>query len=131
MSALAPRNWLPDERPGKPEIAIVALVLLDLADDFYDGEPVVWPWFAAGFLGCVIALGPLAASPVGAWVGDPFRGIGTAGRLLVVATFVVGTLAADAFDLLPSTPLSSVINGVLLAAAVVIVIRFLPSQFGE
>ncbi|RXK50150.1 hypothetical protein [Halorientalis pallida] len=131
MSALAPSNWFPDERPGRPEIAIAAVVLLDVAYDFYAEEPIDWPWLLAGFLGCVIAWGPLAASPVGARVGDWFRGIGLGGRFLVILAFVVPVWAAIALSVVPSTPVRSAAKGVLLGVVVVVTARLLQTRVAE
>ncbi|AQL42536.1 hypothetical protein BV210_07350 [Halorientalis sp. IM1011] len=128
MPSVTARDWFPDGAPDKIEVAIAVVLLFDVAYDFYTGEPVVWSWFVGGFVACVLALGPVAASPVGSQVDTWFRDIGVAGRALVIIAFAVVVWMGYEFAGLPPKRLSSAASGIFLAVGFVIGVRLFSAR---
>lgn len=81
--------WLSDDAPSRGDLALTVVVTVLIVFPLLLAETIFWGWLVAGFLVFALALGPLAASSIGAQVGAWFRSIGYAGRALVIGTVAV------------------------------------------
>ncbi|MFB6083808.1 MAG: hypothetical protein ABEJ94_06140 [Halorientalis sp.] len=131
MPSTAPGDWLPDGMPGHTDIAVAGLALVVVAQNVATGAALAWPWVAVGFVAFAVAMGPVAASRVGARVGTRFRDIGAVGRILVIVAFAVTAWFVMTTVEAVMTPLSSVGTGGLLAGVVFVVARALSAWSGR
>lgn len=91
MPSSNPSDWLSDDAPSRRDLALTVVVTVLIVFPLLLAETIFWGWLVAGFLVFALALGPLAASSIGAQVGAWFRSIGYAGRALVIGAVLIWT----------------------------------------
>lgn len=89
MPSSKPSDWLSDDAPSRRDLALTVVVTVLIVFSLLLAETIFWGWLVAGFLVFALAVGPLAASSIGAQVGAWFRSIGYAGRALVIGIVAV------------------------------------------
>jgi len=114
--------YFPDRPPTWLEVGLTLLVLGTVVGDFLS-DSVSLPAAVAGFLLFVVAIGPGAASGVGKRVGRWFRGIGTAGRAVVIVLFFVAVAVLSRFNWVPMGTLGDGASGGLVAVALFVVVH--------
>jgi hypothetical protein len=114
--------WLPEREPTRLEIAITAMALV-YAVWIVLTETISWGWLVAGFITTAFAMGPVAASAIGARIGEWFRAIGVGGRAVAIITFAAVVWTADAVLGISETPAMSFSVGIFYSTATVIAIK--------
>jgi hypothetical protein len=122
MTAEETSVWLPESEPTRLEIAIAAMALVYAVWIVLTGT-ISWRWLAAGFVTTALAMGPVAASAIGARIGEWFHAIGLGGRAIVIIAFAAVVWAADAVLGIPATPVTSFSVGIFFGVAAVIAIK--------
>lgn len=118
-------DWSPDGHPTQWEFAFSLLAGVAALVSLWNATSVRWPWVVAGVLAFGIAVGPAGSTVVADRVGAWFRGIGLAGRLLVIVTAAVVAWTLPRVVPWVTAPLFAFATGGLVGVAVVVCIEYL------
>jgi len=108
-------TYLPDRQPTWLELLLAALVLPRVVWGLYGGPHTSWLAIGVGVLVFALALGPVANTVLGGRVDRWFRGLGVAGRAVVIVLFAVAVYVAVWVGAVPEQWLADVGTGGLLA----------------
>jgi len=90
---LAVSKWFPDRPPTWTEVIIAVFVAVAIFPDLLSPSTMSWPMFVVGFLSVPFAVGPIARTAFGRWVGRWYRRIGAVGRAIVIGLFMFAVLS--------------------------------------
>lgn len=117
-------TWVPKRTPTWSDIFIAVLASITaLLDLFTESGTWAWPWVVVGFILWMIGSGPVAKTSTGQHIGDWFRKIGGAGRLLVILLIVVVVYSIIYVFDIPTNPIYNFINGMLLGIGVFVLLH--------
>lgn len=123
MTSPLAASWSPEGAPSRRDVALTVLLIAWAVWGISTTETVAWGWLGAGVATFAVATGPLAATRLGDRVGAWFRGIGYAGRAVVVALFAVTVWTAMALLDALTVPLGSFAYGGVFGIAVVVAVE--------
>jgi len=116
-------SWAPEVAPSRRDVALTVLLIAWAVWGISTAETVVWGWLGAGVAAFAVATGPLAATRLGDRVGAWFRGIGYAGRAVVVVLFAATVWTAMVLLDSLTVPLSSFAYGGIFGIAIVVAVE--------
>lgn len=116
-------SWAPEGAPSRRDVALTVLLIVWAVWGISTAETVAWGWLGAGAAAFAVTTGPLAATRLGDRVGAWFRGIGYAGRAVVVILFAATVWTAVAMLDALTVPLSSFAYGGIFGIAVVVAVE--------
>ncbi|GAA0667441.1 hypothetical protein ACFQDG_07735 [Natronoarchaeum mannanilyticum] len=123
MTSPLAASWSPEGAPSRRDVALTLLLIAWAVWGISTAETVAWGWLGAGVVTFAIAAGPLAVTRLGDRVGAWFRGIGYAGRTVVIVLFAVTVWTAMSLLDSLTVPLSSFAYGGVFGIAIVVAVE--------
>lgn len=120
MSSRTLSVWPTDRDPGRLEVIAGTVAILQSFLFFSATDtPVSWVWLSVGAAVFIIAIGPVAASPVGKRIGAWFEAIGGVGRMVAIVVAAAVIVAVEPMVTIPTTPEMNFLTGGLFAVGVI------------